>query len=78
MTQRTNIISGNISGKIISGNTIGIFRLSTLIAALELEIKGMKGRQNAYMALKRALNIKGNREKVLAYAKEVREDVRNW
>ena len=63
---------------VISGSTIGVYRLKVLISALKLEIKGMKGRFNAYMTLKRELGYKGSREKVLTYAEEVLANVQNW
>ena len=62
----------------ITGRMIGVVRLSTLIAALKLEIAGMKGRTNAYMTLKRELRCKGSRAGVLAYAQEVRAAVAKW
>lgn len=62
----------------ITGRMIGALKLSTLIKALELELKGLKGRVNAYMALKRELNCKGSREGVLKYAKEVRAEIAKW
>ena len=63
---------------VITGRMIGVYRLRVLISALELEIKGLKGRVNAYMTLKRELGCKGSREGVLRYAKEVLADVQNW
>ena len=66
------------SATVIAGRMIGVFRLRTLISALELEIKGMKGRFNAYMILKRELGCKGSRAGVLKFAREVLADVSSW
>jgi len=49
-------------------NQIALFRLSTLRAGLRLEIKGIRmtaKRASAYSILKRELNLKGNKQKVL-------------
>ena len=62
----------------ISGRMIGALRLVTLIKALELEIKGLKGRVNAYMTLKRELRCKGSRQGVLDYARTVLAEIKDW
>jgi hypothetical protein len=65
---------------VITGKNIGIFRLATLISGAKLEAKGLKMSRGAscYAILKRELGIKGNREKVIAQAEEIKANVANW
>ena len=57
---------------IITGQNIENFRLNVLIKGCELEALGLKRRgASALSILKRELGVKGNREKVLAWAREV-------
>lgn len=57
---------------------IGLYRLLTLLAALKLEVKGMKRRgKTANQIIKDEFGFKGNRQRVLdqfeAYVNELRE-----
>lgn len=65
---------------IISGKNIGIFRLATLISGCKLEAKGLKMSRgvSCYAILKRELGLKGNRDKVIAQAEEIKANVANW
>jgi hypothetical protein len=58
---------------VITGRMIGVLRLNTLIKACELE-----DGESALKTLKRELCCKGSRDGVLAYAREVLANVRNW
>jgi len=72
-------VSQQETAAVISGRSIGIFRLKTLISALELEIKGMTKRgDSAYKILKRELHCKGSKQGVLNYANEVLASVKSW
>ncbi len=63
---------------IITGKSIEDFRLFALIKACELEAIGLKRRgPSALSILKRELGVKGNRQKVLAWAKEVFAEMRD-
>lgn len=65
--------------RVISGAHIGIVRLHVLISAAKLEAKGLKRNgPSATSVLKRALGIKGNRDKVIAAAEECLANVANW
>ena len=65
---------------IITGKNIGIFRLATLISGAKLEVKGLKMSRgvSCHAILKRELRLKGNREKVIAQAEEIKANVANW
>ena len=55
-----------MKGIMLTGTNIGIYRLITLQAMLELEIKGMGRRgRSAYSIIKQELDLKGNRASVL-------------
>ena len=45
---------------------IRAYRLLALRAVLGLEVKGMKGRVNAYATIKREFNLKGTKAQVYA------------
>jgi len=62
----------------ITGRMVGVTRLNQLIQALTDENEGRMVRFNAYLTTKRELGIKGSREGVLEYAKEVRSNIANW
>ena len=67
----------NVAGTIvITGNSIYIARLLSMVKGLELEIKGIKVSRNStcYAMLKRELGITGSRAKVLATAKSILAD----
>lgn len=63
----------------ITGKNIENFRLFTLIKACELEALGLKCSRgpSALSILKRELGVKGNRQKVLAVAKEALAEMRD-
>jgi hypothetical protein len=64
---------------IVSARHIGVIRLGVLIKACELEAKGLKRRgASALSILKRELGVRGNRDKVLAVAKESLANVASW
>lgn len=65
---------------VITGAHIGVFRLKVLIKGAELEAHGMKLTRGAssLSLLKRALGLKGNRERVIEQAKEILANVANW
>lgn len=72
-------------GTVITGGSIGVFRMLMLRSALQLEIKGIRvwRRASAYAILKRELGLKGSREKVLVQASEIieklqQEDAATW
>lgn len=51
---------------------IKLFRIRVLIAALELEIKGIKRRgRSTYSIIKEEFNLKGNKESVLKQIREI-------
>lgn len=53
---------------------IRAYRLLALRAALGLEIKGLKGRVNAYATIKKEFNLKGSKQKVYdLYEAKLRE-----
>jgi len=56
----------------LTGDAIKLYQMRVLIAALELEIKGMKktGR-SAYTIIKEQFNLQGNRKSVLNQLKEI-------
>lgn len=59
--------------EVVIGRAIGVRDLNTLIRAVELE-KGDK----ALKTLKRKLWTKGNRDSILAFAREVLATVKEW
>lgn len=64
---------------VIVGRGIGVYRLRTLISALQLEIQGMKKRgDSAYKILKMELHCKGSKQGVLNYAKDVLATLPRW
>jgi hypothetical protein len=53
---------------------IRAYRLLALRAALGLEVKGLKGRVNAYATIKKEFNLKGSKAKVYElYEAKLRE-----
>jgi len=53
-------------GMTITGDSIELYRLITLMQAIKLEIKGLKFRGGSVTArVKREFGFKGNRQKVL-------------
>lgn len=57
---------------------IAAYQLSVQIAALKLEMKGMKRKgRSAHSILKERFNIKGNKKKVLAFAENKRDEMAN-
>jgi hypothetical protein len=53
---------------------IRAYRLLALRAALGLEVKGLKGRVNAYATIKKEFNLKGSKQKVYdLYEAKLRE-----
>lgn len=65
---------------VLTGRMIGAFRLQVLIKACEVEATGLKMTRgpSALSILKRELRVKGNREGVLKYAREVAATVADW
>lgn len=62
----------------ITGRMVGVTRLNQLITALTKENAGELVGFNAYLTTKVELGIKGSRDGVLEYAREVLSGVATW
>ena len=58
------LFTKKIMTTVITGDQIQKFRQLSLLKALSLEIKGLKGRFSTYAIIKKEFNLRGSRESV--------------